>query len=163
MTVNFAGNPVELKNAALTVGATLPDFKAVDGELNEKTLADFPGKKIILTVPSLDTPVCDMEVRRFNKEIESLKGFTTLAVSMDLPFAQGRWCAAAEVSNVVALSDFRYRDVAYNYGVYIEGVGLCARAVFVADENNKITYVEYVSEVTEHPDYDKALEAAKAL
>lgn len=163
MSVTFAGNPVVLKNKELKAGDQLPDFKVVAGDLSEKKLADFPGKKIILAVPSVDTEVCDMELRRFNKEIEQLNGFTTLAVSMDLPFAQGRWCQAKAVSNLHVVSDFRYHDFGLNYGVYMEGIGLLARAVFVADENNKLVHVEYVSEVTHEPDYSKALEAAKKL
>lgn len=163
MSITFAGNPVVLKNEPLKVGEILPSFTVVGEDLGEKQLTDFPGKKIILSVPSIDTDVCDLELRRFNQEIEKLDGFTTIAVSMDLPFAQARWCQAKSVNNLHIFSDFRHHNFGLNYGVYMEDIGLLARAVFVADEDNKLVHVEYVSEVTEEPDYDKALEAAKNL
>ena len=152
MKVTFQGNPLTLEGTQVKVGDTAPDFTVVDNDLNPFKLSDTKGKRVFLTVPSLDTPVCDTEVRRFNQEAAKLGDVTIYTISMDLPFAQGRWCGGAEIDKVKTVSD---------YGVYIKELGLLSRAVFVVDENNKIVYVEYLNEITEEPDYDKALDALK--
>lgn len=163
MQVQFAGQTVTLRENPLQVGDQLPDFKLVAGNLQDKSLADFPGKLLILTFPSVDTDVCAMELAKFNREVEKLDGFVTLAVSMDLPFAQARWCQAKAVHCLETLSDFRSQQFARDYGVYIEGVGLLARAVFVADEKRRIVYAEYCDDIGTEPNYQAALEAAKKI
>ena len=161
MKVTFQGNPLTLEGVQVKVGDNAPNFTVVNNDLNPVSLNDTKGKRIFLTVPSLDTPVCDTEVRRFNEEASKLDNVTIYTVSMDLPFAQARWCGAAGINNVVTVSDYKDKEFSKNYGAYINELGLSTRAVFVVDENNKVTYVEYLNEITEEPNYDKALEALK--
>ena len=161
MKVTFQGNPLTLEGVQVKVGDNAPDFTVVNNDLNPVSLNDTKGKRIFLTVPSLDTPVCDTEVRRFNEEASKLDNVTIYTVSMDLPFAQARWCGAAGINNVVTVSDYKDKEFSKNYGAYINELGLSTRAVFVVDENNKVTYVEYLNEITEEPNYDKALEALR--
>ena len=161
MKVTFQGNPLTLEGTQVKVGDNAPSFTVVNNDLNEVSLNDTKGKRIFLTVPSLDTPVCDTEVRRFNEEASKLDNVTVYTISMDLPFAQARWCGAAGVNNVVTVSDYKDKVFSKNYGAYINELGLLTRAVFVVDENNKVTYVEYLNEITEEPNYAKALEALK--
>ena len=162
MKVTFQGNPITLKGTQVKVGDTAPDFTVVDNDLNPLKLSDTKGKRVFLTVPSIDTAVCDTEVRRFNQEATKLgEDVTIYTVSMDLPFAQGRWCGGAVIDRVKTVSDYKDREFGNNYGVYINELGLLSRAVFVVDENNKVVYVEYLEEITEEPNYEKALEALK--
>lgn len=162
MKVTFQGAPLTLKGIQVKVGDTAPDFTVVDNDLNSLKLSDTKGKRVFLTVPSLDTPVCDTEVRKFNQEAIKLgEDVTIYAISMDLPFAQGRWCGGAEIDRVKTVSDYKDREFGNNYGVYINELGLLSRAVFVIDENNKVVYVEYLDEITNEPNYEKALEALK--
>jgi thiol peroxidase len=165
-TVNFKGNPVALGGAEVKAGQDAPDFTAVDSGLAAVRLSENRGKVIVLTaVPSLDTPVCDKETRRFNEEAGKLgAGVEVWTVSMDLPFAQKRWCGAAGVNQVKTLSDFRDRAFAQNYGVLVkEGPlsGLAAPAVFVVGKDGKIKHAEYVKDITSEPDYEAALAAAR--
>ena len=162
--VTMRGNPLTLVGLELRVGDTAPDFKLTGNDLKPVTLADTAGKVRILTsVPSLDTPVCDMETRRFNEEAAKLPGLEILTVSMDLPFAQKRWCGAAGVTSVRTLSDYQDHSFGPAYGVLIKELQLEARAVFVLDKDNSLRYVEYVKEVAEQPNYDTVLAAAKKL
>lgn len=161
MKVTFQGAPLTLEGTQVKVGDTAPDFTVVGNDLNPVKLSDTNGKRVFLTVPSIDTPVCDTEVRRFNTEASSLGDVTIYTISMDLPFAQARWCGAVGIDKVKTVSDYKDREFGKNYGVYINELGLLSRAVFVIDENNKVVYVEYLSEITEEPNYDKALEALK--
>lgn len=162
MKVTFQGAPLTLKGIQVKVGDTAPDFTVVDNDLNSLKLSDTKGKRVFLTVPSLDTPVCDTEVRKFNQEAIKLgEDVTIYAISMDLPFAQGRWCGGAEIDRVKTVSDYKDREFGNNYGVYINELGLLSRAVFVIDENNNVVYVEYLDEITNEPNYEKALEALK--
>ena len=162
MKVTFQGNPITLKGNQIKVGDDAPDFTLVDNDLNSFKLSDTKGKRVFLTVPSLDTAVCDMEIRKFNEEAPKLgEHITVYAISMDLPFAQGRWCGGAGIDRVKTVSDYKDREFGNNYGVYINELGLLSRAVFIVDENNKVVYVEYLNEITEEPDYEKALEALK--
>lgn len=161
MKVKFAGNPVELQGTEIRVGQTAPDFVAVKNDLSPFKLSEVKGKKLIVAVPSLDTPVCDAEVRRFNVEAAGLKDTTVITISMDLPFAQSRWCGAAGISQVMTVSDYKDRDFATKYGVYLPSFGLLTRAIFLLDANNRVAYVEYVPEVTAQPDFDAALAAAR--
>lgn len=163
MSVTFKDKPVTLLGNQLKAGDQAPDFKVLANDLSEVTLADSKGSvRLIAAVPSVDTGVCDAEVRRFNEEASKLGNVKVLTISVDLPFAQKRWCAAAGIENVQTLSDHRDLSFGKAYGAAIEELRLLARSVFVIDSSDKITYVEYVDEVTSHPNYEAAIEAAKA-
>jgi thiol peroxidase len=159
----FKGNPVTLLGPALKVGDKAPDFRVVDTSLAPVTLADTRGKtRIISAVPSLDTPVCDTETRRFNQEAAQLPfNVAVLTISLDLPFAQKRWCGAAGIDRVTVLSDYQERSFGLAYGVLIKELQLLTRSIFVVDENDIITYIQHVPEITSEPDYAAVLEAAK--
>ncbi len=163
--ITFKGNPMTLLGSVLEVGDIAPEFIAVDNGLAALSLSSYDGKiKIISAVPSLDTPVCDTETRRFNQEAASLPGnVVVLTVSLDLPFAQKRWCGAAGIDKVVTLSDYRERSFGTGYGVLIKELLLLTRAVFVVDAANIIRYIQIVPEVTAEPDYAAAIAAAKLL
>lgn len=161
--VTFKGNPVTLLGNEIKVGDQAPDFKVLGNDLSEVTLQDSKGQvRLISVVPSVDTGVCDAQTRRFNEEAAKLDNVKVLTVSVDLPFAQKRWCGANGIDNVQTLSDHRNLSFGEAYGVAIQELRLLARAVFVVDSNDKVTYVEYVSEATNHPNYEAAVEAAKA-
>ena len=160
--ITFKGNPVTLIGPEVKVGDEANNFTVVDNQLNPVTLKDFSGIKLISVVPSLDTPVCDAQTRRFNAEAANLNA-NILTISADLPFAQKRWCGAAGIDKVITLSDYQSMSFGEAFGTHIKGLRLEARAIFVLNENNEVTYVEYVKEATDHPDYDKAIEAVKAL
>ena len=159
----FKGGPLTLLGPEIKVGDTAPDFKVLTGSLQEKTLADYKGKTLILSVaPSLDTGVCAEQTRRFNKEAASLPaGVEVLTISADLPFAQGRFCTAENIK-IATLSDHREMSFGDAYGTHIKELRLEARSLFVVGKDGKIKHVEYVKEMTTHPDYDKALQVAKA-
>lgn len=160
----FQGNGLTLVGDEVKVGDAAPDFSVLGGDLSAVTLADYEGKvKVICLVPSLDTPVCDTEIRRFNESAAGLgDNVEVLAVSTDLPFAQARWCGDAGADNVTALSDHRDTSLGVAYGAVIKELRLLSRAVFVVDASNTVRYAEYVTEITEEPDYDAALAAARA-
>jgi len=163
--VTMKGNPITLMGTELQVGDKAPDFVAIDNDLNPVSFDSFRGKVcIVSSVPSLDTPVCDMETRRFNDEAGRLgDNVEILTISVDLPFAQKRWCGAAGVDRVQTLSD--HRDAAFGqaYGVLIKGFRLLARAVFVVDKEGTIRYIELVKEIASEPNYDSVLTAVKEL
>ena len=163
--VTFKGNPMTLVGEEVKVGDRAPNFQAVDNAMQPMTLESFAGKvKIISSVPSLDTPVCDMETRRFNEEAGKLPDkVAVLTISMDLPFAQKRWCAAAGVEKVKTFSDYQNRSFGCAYGVLIKELKLLARTVFLVDEQDVVRYVEMVPEIAKEPDYDRVLNAVKAL
>jgi thiol peroxidase len=163
--ITFKGNPFTLLGPSLKVGDKAPDFSAVDNGLVPVSLASSAGKiRIISAVPSLDTPVCDTETRRFNQEAAGLPGaVTVLTISLDLPFAQKRWCGAAGIEKVTTLSDYRERSFGQNYGVLIKELLLLTRAIFVVDAQDVIRYIQIVPEVTSEPDYAAVIAAAKAL
>jgi thiol peroxidase len=163
--VTFKGNPFTLLGPALKAGDKAPDFRVVDTALTQVTLADFRGKvKIISAVPSLDTPVCDMETRRFNQEAAQLPdNMVILTISMDLPFAQSRWCGAAGIDRVKTLSDYREKSFALAYGVLIKELQLLTRSIFIVDSADIIRYIQIVGEITAEPDYAAVLAAAKGL
>jgi thiol peroxidase len=161
--ITFKGNPVTLLGNEVKVGDHAPNFTVLANDLSEVTLENTKGQvRLISVVPSLDTGVCDAQTRRFNQEASNLDNVKILTVSVDLPFAQKRWCGAAGIENVQTLSDHRDLSFGEAYGVAIQELRLLARAVFVVDSNDTVTYVEYVSEATNHPDYEAAIEAAKA-
>jgi len=157
------GNPLTLVGPELKAGDAAPDFTVVDGGLKAVTLKDTGSQvRIISVVPSLDTPVCDAQTKRFNEEAAKLPGVDIITVSMDLPFAQKRWCGAFGVDRIKMLSDHRTGSFGESYGTLIKDLRIESRAIFVLDKSNIIRYVEYVKEVADHPNYDAALAAAKA-
>jgi len=163
--ITFQGKPVTLVGREIQIGDHGPDFKALDNTLTPKTLDDFKGKVKILSVyPSIDTGVCSKQSHRFNKEAEALSDdIVIINISNDLPFALGRFCGAEGITNLVTLSDHKDTDFGKKYGFLIDELRLLSRGVVVLDKENKVQYVEYVSEIGNEPDYDKAIEAAKKL
>src|SRR5471030_2996639 len=156
------GNPLTLIGPELKPGDQAPDFSLVDTGLKPVTLRDTGTHvRIISVVPSLDTPVCDAQTKRFNEEAAKLPGVDILTVSMDLPFAQKRWCGTFGVDHVKMLSDHRSGSFGENYGTLIKELRIESRAIFVVDRHNKIRYVEYVKEVGDHPNYEGAMAAAE--
>ena len=162
-TITLKGNPLTLAGNLPKVGDAAPDFEVLANDLSAVKLSDFKGKRLVIcSVPSLDTPVCDTEVRKFNERATLLgDDVSVLVVSMDLPFAQKRWCGAAGVKNVRTLSDHRDAKFGAAYGVLIKELRLLARAVFVVDKSGSIRYIQVVNELSNEPDYDAALKALK--
>jgi thioredoxin-dependent peroxiredoxin len=156
------GNPLTLIGPELKPGDAAPEFIVIDGGLKPVTLKDTGNQvRIISVVPSLDTPVCDAQTKRFNEEAAKMPGVDILTVSMDLPFAQKRWCGAFGVDKVRMLSDHREGSFGANYGTLIKDLRIESRAIFVIDQNNTIRHAEYVKEVADFPNYEAALSAAK--
>ena len=157
------GNPLTLIGPELKAGDDAPDFNLVDNSLKPVTLKDTSGKvRIISVIPSLDTPVCDAQTKKFNEEVANLPGVDVLTVSMDLPFAQKRWCGAFGVDKVKMLSDHKEASFGSNYGTLIKELRIESRAIFVVDGADKIRHAEYVKEVADHPNYEAALSAARS-
>lgn len=163
--ITFQGNALTLLGDALQVGAKAPDAELLGNDLSAVKLSGYyEGISIVSSVPSLDTPVCDMQTRRFNEEAGKLADdVVILTVSMDLPFAQARWCGAAGVEEVVTLSDHRTADFGLSWGLLIKELRLLTRAVSVVDREGVLRYHQIVGEITEEPDYNAALEAAGQL
>lgn len=162
--VTLFNNPFTLVGPEIQVGARAPDFTVLDNDLKPVTLKDTAGKvRILSVVPSLDTPVCDQQTRRFNEEAARLPQVQILTISMDLPFAQKRWCGAAGVNQVRTLSDHRDASFGHAYGALVKELRLNARAVFVLDKDDTVRHVEYVKEISAHPNYDAALAVARQL
>ena len=162
--VTFKGNPLTVIGPEIKVGAKAPDFQALAQDLSPVGLGQFKGKALLISVvPSLDTPVCDAQTRRFNEEAAKLPSLEILTVSMDLPFAQKRWCGAAGINRVKVVSDHQDASFGRGYGVLIKELRLLSRAIFLVDGGGMIRYVEYVPEVTSHPNYDAALAAVRQL
>ena len=163
--VTLHGNPLTLLGSEIKIGQKLPDAELLNNDLKPVRLSDYKGKIVVVSVvPSLDTPVCDMQTRRFNAEAANLsQDVTILTISMDLPFAQKRWCGAAGVDRVTTLSDHRAAAFGEAAGLLIKELRLLARAVFVVDAKGVVRYVEVVREMTAEPFYDGALNAAKKL
>ncbi len=158
------GNPLTLIGPELKAGDKAPDFEAVDLTLQPVNLAKTgAGVRIFSIVPSLDTPVCDAQTKRFNDEAAKLPGVDIYTVSMDLPFAQKRWCGAFGIDKVKMLSDHRDASFGSGYGTLIKELRIESRAIFVVDKDNIVRHVEYVKEVADHPNYDAALAAVKSL
>jgi len=164
-SVTMRGNPLALAGDMPSPDSPLPDVELLDNDLQPVRLSDYRGKVcVISSVPSLDTPVCDMETRRFNAEAAGLgEDVVILTVSMDLPFAQKRWCGAAGVDRVVTLSDHRSADFGRQFGVLIPELRLLARAVFLADRAGILRYVQLVEEIADEPDYAEILSKVKTL
>jgi thioredoxin-dependent peroxiredoxin len=164
--VTFKGNPMTLAGEAIQVGQTAPDFKLhffKDG-LKTLSLADVKGKPTLLSVvPSLDTPVCAMQTKKFNEALSKMgDSINAVTVSLDLPFAQARFCGAEGITNMRVGSDYQDRTFGQKYGTLIEELKIMSRAIFVLDKNGKVTYVEYVPEVASEPNYDSAVAALKS-
>ena len=163
--ITMHGNPLTLLGNEVKTGDTAPDATLLDNDLNPVNISSYRGKIcVISSVPSLDTPVCDLETRRFNQEAENLgDDVAVLTVSMDLPFAQKRWCGAAGVDSVVTLSDHRDASFGNSYGMLIKELRLLARTVFVLDRDGIIKYIQVVKELSEEPDYTEVIEEIKKL
>ena len=163
--VTFKGGPMTLVGNEVKVGEKAPGFAALANDLSEVSLSSFKGKVVVIAAaPSLDTPVCDTQTRRFNAEAGKLGDeVVVLTLSMDLPFAQKRWCGAAGITHVQVLSDHRNANFARAYGLLLRDLRLLARAVFVIDREGVVSYAEVVKEVTDEPDYQAALRAVKEL
>ena len=162
--VTFKGNPLTLIGPEIKAGSKAPDFEVIGPDLSPVTLAAFKGQPVLISVtPSLDTPVCDAQARRFNQEAAQWPQGAVLNISMDLPFAQKRWCGAAGVDRVKTLSDHRDASFGRAYGMLIKELRLLTRAIVLVDAAGTVRYVEYVPEVTAHPNYDAALSATRAL
>jgi len=163
--VTMKGRPLTLLGSEVAAGDAAPDFEVIANDLSTVKLSSFRGKGcIISSVPSLDTPVCDLQTRRFNEEAGRLgDDIVALTISMDLPFAQTRWCGAAGIENVQTLSDHRWARFGQSFGVLIKELRLLARAVFVVNKDGVIKYIQIVPELTSELDYDAVLKAAKQL
>lgn len=162
--VTFAGNGLTLLGQEIKAGDKAPEFTALARDLKPVALSDFEGKvKIISVFPSIDTGVCAYQTRKFNEEAAALDGIQIISISVDLPFALERFCAAEGIDKNVTLSDHKELDFGIKYGFVIEELRLLTRGIVVIDKDNVVRYVEYVKEVTEHPDYSAAIEAAKKL
>jgi thiol peroxidase len=161
----FKGNPLTLLGPAVNVGDKAPSFSTNKNLVEKVSLADYAGKiKLISVVPSLDTGVCDLQTKRFNEEAANLgENVVVLTVSVDLPFAQARWCGATGVDRVVTLSDYYEHSFGLAYGVVIKEFHLLMRSIFVIDADDTVRYVQVLPEMTEHPDYDAAIAAVRAL
>ncbi len=161
--VTLKGNPMTLLGPALKLGDRAPEFTVVDGSLSPVGLGDFAGKqKLISVVPSLDTPICELQTKRFHEEAAKLPaGVAILTVSMDLPFAQSRFCTTHGIEKIRVLSDYRDASFGVAYGVLIKEVRLLARAIFVVDGTDVIRHLQIVPEVSSHPDYEAALAAVR--
>ncbi len=162
--ITHKGNPVHTVGDLPAPGSAAPDFRLTKGDLSDAALSDFPGKvRILNIVPSLDTSVCALSAKRFEQEVKKRPGLVVLTISRDLPFAQGRFCKAEGVENVIMLSELRDRAFGKAYGVELKDgrmAGLLSRAVVVVDAAGKVVYTEQVPEIGQEPDYDKALAAA---
>ena len=160
----FLGNPVTFTGSQLQVGDTAHDFSLITPALEKKSLADFAGKKKVLSIiPSIDTGICSMQTRHFNQTLSDMEDTVVLTVSVDLPFAQGKWCAAEGLDNAIMLSDYFDHSFGRDYALLINEWHLLARAVFVLDTDNTIRYVEYVDNINSEPNFEAAIAAAKEL
>lgn len=163
--VKIKGKPLTLLGSELKIGDKAPDFEVVANDLSPVKLSSFKGKALIVSsVPSLDTPVCDLETKRFNQEAEKLgNDVGVLTISMDLPFAQKRWCGAADIRNLQTLSDHKDGSFGNAYGVLIKELRLLARAIFVIDATGIVRYIQIVNDITNEPNYEEVLSAAKRV
>ncbi|SUO89796.1 thiol peroxidase [Streptococcus uberis] len=159
----FIGKPVTLSGQQFQVGETAPDFKLITPSLEMKSLSDFKGKKVISVVPSIDTGICSTQTRTFNKELSELDDTHVITISVDLPFAQAKWCGAEGLDKAIMLSDYYDHSFGKAYGLLMEEWHLLARAVLVLDEDNQIVYTQYLENVNSEPDYISAITALKSI
>ena len=162
MKIKFKGTEMNLEGTEVRVGSKFPEFKVVDNALSPITLADTKGVRVFVVVPSVDTGVCDLEIKKFNESINQFGAVSMFAVSVDLPFAQARWCGAEGVNAIKTLSDYQNRSFGLATGTVIKELSLLTRAVFVVDSEDNVVYVEYLGEVADHPDYEKAFDAIRS-
>ncbi|MGL4393537.1 MAG: thiol peroxidase [Fusobacteriaceae bacterium] len=161
--IKFQGSPLTLVGEEIKVGATAPNFTAVKNDLSPCSLSDLKGKVVIVSaMPSVDTGVCELQTLRFNEEAKKHPEIQIVTISLDLPFALGRFCGAKGVENAVTLSDYQNRDFAHKYGFFIKELALITRGIIVIGKDGIVKHVQYVPEVTDEPDYEKALQAAVA-
>jgi len=162
--ITFQGQPMTLVGSQIEVGQKAPSFKLLATDMSEVELVQSKGKtRLLSVVPSLDTPVCDLQTQRFEDEAGKFSDVVLYTISMDLPFAQARYCGAHNIKNLRTLSDHRDASFGTAYGVLVKELRLLGRAIFIIDGDDAIRYVEYVKEISQHPDYDKAIEALGAL
>ncbi|MCK1249497.1 thiol peroxidase [Streptococcus uberis] len=159
----FIGKTVTLSGQQFQVGETAPDFKLITPSLEMKSLSDFKGKKVISVVPSIDTGICSTQTRTFNKELSELDDTHVITISVDLPFAQAKWCGAEGLDKAIMLSDYYDHSFGKAYGLLMEEWHLLARAVLVLDEDNQIVYTQYLENVNSEPDYVSAITALKSI
>ena len=163
MIIHFKSSPLNLIGRRLIKGMPAPDFRVISQDMKEITLSDFKGKvKILTSFPSLDTPVCDLQVKEFNKKAISLSGDVAIVgISKDLPFAQKRFCTENDINNISVLSDYRYSSFGINYGLLIEEWNLLGRSVIIVDKKDVVRYIQIVDELTTPPDYDDVINNLK--
>lgn len=161
--ITFIGKPVTLSGQQFQVGETAPDFKLITPSLEMKSLSDFKGKKVISVVPSIDTGICSTQTRTFNKELSEIDDTHVITISVDLPFAQAKWCGAEGLDKAIMLSDYYDHSFGKAYGLLMEEWHLLARAVLVLDEDNQIVYTQYLENVNSEPDYVSAITALKSI
>jgi len=163
-SATFQGNPLTLLGPEIKVGQKAPDFRLLATDMKEVELSQSRGKvRLLSVVPSLDTPVCDLQTQRFEEEAGKFKDVVLYTISMDLPFAQARYCGAHNIRNLQTLSDHREASFGIAYGVLIKELRLLSRTIFIIDRDDTVRYVEYVKEASQHPDYDGAVEALKKV
>ena len=164
MNITFGGNNVTLLGSEIKVGDTAPSFKATKNDLSEWSSEENQGQVVVYSVaPSLDTSVCALQAKKFNKEAAALDGVNVVTITEDLPFAQARFCSNEDIENTIMISDYKDREFGEKYGFLMDENKLLARGVVVVDKDGKVAYVEYVPEVTDEVDFDKALEEVKKL
>lgn len=163
--VTLKGNKMTVLGRALKVGDKAPDFKLTSTDMQDVRLADFASKPLVIcAVPSIDTPVCQIESKKFNQDVASINDdVVVLFVSLDLPFAQKRWCGAEGLDRIKIASDYKYRGFGEDYGVYINEIALLARSVFVVGRDGNLAYVDYITEVADEPKYDEVIDLVKGL
>lgn len=162
--ITFQGNPLTLVGDEIKIGEKAPNFTVTKTDLTPLSLSELSDKVVIISaMPSIDTPVCELQTIRFNKEAEKHPDVVILTVSMDLPFALSRFCGAKDIEKAIVTSDYKDRDFSHKYGLYIKELGLISRAVIIIDKNGVVRYKDYLKEITEEPNYDGALEALKNL
>jgi thiol peroxidase len=161
--ITFNGNPMTLIGVEPAIGKPAPEFTVIDGELKPVKLSDYKGDNLIISsVPSLDTPVCELQTKKFNEEAARLKA-KILTISMDLPFAQNRFCKSFNIGNIKICSDYKDREFGQKFGLLIKELGLLTRAVFIIDKDGKVIYKQIVKEVTNEPKYDEVIDAFKKI
>ncbi len=162
--VTIGGKPYNLEGPELKAGEKAPDFRLISTDMKEVTLSDSRGKvRLLSVVHSIDTPICDLQTQRFEQEASKFKDVLIYTISMDLPFAQRRYCGAHNISSLKTLSDYREGSFGRAYGVLVKELRLHSRAIFIIDRTDTIRYAEYLKEVGSHPDYDRAIESLKNI
>lgn len=163
MNITFGGSPVTVTGSTIKEGDSFPSVTLVSNDLKDVKTDDLKGLRVFVVIPSVDTSVCDLEIRTFNEKAGSLPGVSIYAISEDLPFAQARWCGASGVDAVTTLSDYKYRTFGPATGTYVEDLGLLTRSIFIVDKNGKVVYAEYVPEIGEQPNFENVFAKLQEL